>query len=137
MVQSSSAAFLVFLVPFAFAGGVYPAAGRLVHRRLRIERSRYLLTSRRLITTWQPLGGGTPVVVQAWLGALLPPVLRGRSVFTGPASAAGFSQRYGWKEITWPATTVAPPAFIALANAKEVAGLIGAAQIATRVRVNN
>ena len=137
VVQSGTAAFLVFLVPFAFAGGVYPAAGRVVHRRLRIKRSCYVLTSRRLITTWRPLGGGTPVVVQARLGALLPPVLRGTSVVTGLASADGSSQRNGWKELTWPATAVAPPAFIALPNAQEIAGLIGAAQIATRAPVNN
>jgi hypothetical protein len=30
----------------ALAGGIYPAAGRVVHRRLRIRRSRYVLTSR-------------------------------------------------------------------------------------------
>ncbi len=131
-VQPGSAAFLIFLVPFALAGGVYPAAGRVVHRRLRIKRSCYVLTSRRLITTWRPLGRGTPVVVQAWLGALLPPILRGTSVVTGLASADGSRRRNGWKELTWPATAVAPPAFIALADAQEVAGLIGAAQIATR-----
>ena len=134
--RSGTAAFLVFLVPFAFAGGVYPAAGRVVHRRLRIKRSRYVLTSHRLITTWRPLGGGTPIVVQARLGALLPPALRGTSVVTGLASADGSSQRYGWKELTWPATTAVPPAFIAVANAQEIAGLIGAAQIATRAPVN-
>jgi hypothetical protein len=133
-VQSGSTAFLVFLVPLALAGGVYPAAGRVVHRRLRIRRSRYVLTSRRLITTWRPLGGGPPVVVQARLGALLPPVLLGSSVFTGLASPNGSSQRRGWKELTWPATTVPPPAFIALADAREVAALIGAAQVAARAR---
>lgn len=135
-VQSGNAAFLIFLVPFALASGVYPAAGRVVHRRLRIKRSCYVLTSRRLITAWRPLGGGTPVVVQAWLRALLPPVLHGTSIVTGLASADRSRQRNGWKELTWPATTVAPPAFIALADAQEVARLIGTAQIATRTPVN-
>jgi hypothetical protein len=137
--QAGSAAFLVILVPFALVGGAYPAVGRLVHRRLRIRRSCYVLTSRRLITTWRPLGGGTPVVVYAWLGALLPPVIRGRSVITRLATSAdGSSQRIGWwKELTWPATTAVPPVFTALANAQEVAGLIGAAQIATRAPVSS
>jgi hypothetical protein len=76
----------------------------VVHRRLRIRRSRYVLTSRRLITTWRPLGGGPPVVVQASLSALVPPVT--------------------------------PPVFIGLANAQEVAGRIGDAQVATRVSAN-
>lgn len=136
-VRLGNAAFLVFLVPFAFVGGVYPSAGRVVHRRLLIKRSCYVLTSHRLITTWRPLGGGTPVVVQARLGVLLPPTLRGTSVVTGRVFADGSSQRYRWRELTWPATTVTPPAFIALANAQEIAGLIGAAQIATRAPANN
>ena len=117
--------------------GVYPGIGRVVHRRPRIGRSRYVLTSRRLITTWRPLRGGTPVVVQAPLGALLPPVLRGRLVITGLAAADGparqpGSRRGGWKAMAWPAATVAPPVFIGLAGAPEVAGLIGDAQVAIR-----
>lgn len=136
--QSAGAAFfLVWLGLMALAGGVYPAAGRVVHRRLRIRRSRYVLTSRRLITTWRALGGGKPVVVQASLDALLPPVLRGTSVITGLASAGGTSSRFqGWKALPWPAATVSPPVFIGLANAQEVAGLIAAAQLATRAPVH-
>jgi len=134
-VQSGTAGFfLVWLGLMALVGGVYPAAGRVVHRRLRIRRSRYVLTSRRLITTWWPLGGGPPVVVQASLSALLPPVLRGTSVITGLAAADGSSRLQGWKALPWPAATVSPPVFIGLANAQEVAGLIGDAQIATRAR---
>lgn len=136
IVQYGNAAFLAFLVPFALAGGVYPAAGRVIHRRLLIKRSRYVLTSHRLITTWRPLHGGTPVVVQAWHRALLPPALRGSSVFAGPALADGSSRRRGWKQLTWPASTVTPPAFIGLASAPEVAGLIGAAQVAARAPVS-
>lgn len=134
--SGNNAFFLVWLGLMALAGGVYPAAGRVVHRRLRIRRSRYVLTSRRLITTWRPLGGGTPVVVQAPLGTLLPPVVRGTSVITGLASADASSRRQGWKVLMWPAATVTPPVFIGLANAQEVAGLIGAAQVATRTPVN-
>ena len=69
--SAGPAFFLVWLGLMTLAGGVYPAAGRVVHRRLRIRRSRYVLTSRRLITTWRALGGGKPVVVQASLDALL------------------------------------------------------------------
>jgi hypothetical protein len=76
-VVAASPLFLIWLGLMALAGGVYPAAGRVVHRRLRIKRSRYVLTNRRLITTWRPPGGGAPVLVQAPLGALLPPALRG------------------------------------------------------------
>jgi hypothetical protein len=126
--------FLAWLGLIALVG-VYPGIGLVVHRRLRIRRSRYVLTSRRLITTWRPLGGGAPVVVQASLGALLPPVLRGTSVITGLAAADGASRQpgsrfNGWKATAWPAATVTPPVFIGLANAQEVAGLIGDAQVA-------
>jgi hypothetical protein len=134
--SGNNAFFVVWLGLLALAGGVYPAAGRVVHRRLRIRRSRYVLTSRRLIATWQALGGGTQVVVQAPLDTLLPPVLRGTSVITGLASADASSRRQAWKELMWPAATVTPPVFIGLANAQEVAGLIGAAQVATRAPAN-
>lgn len=136
VVRSGGAGFfLVWLGLMALAGGVYPAAGRVVHRRLRIRRSRYVVTSRRLITTWRPLGGGPPVVVQASLSALLPPVLRGTAVITGLAAAHGSSRPRGWKALPWPAATVTPPVFIGLANAQEVARLIGDAQVATRAPV--
>jgi hypothetical protein len=134
--RSGAAGFLVFIVPFGLVGGVYPAAGRVAHRRLLIMRSRYVLTSRRLITTWRPLRGSAPVVVQARLGALLPPTVRGTSILTGLASGDSTRQRNGWKELTWPATTAAPPAVIGLANAQQVAELIGAAQIAIRAAVS-
>jgi hypothetical protein len=119
----------------ALAGGVYPAAGRLVHRRLRIRRSRYLLTSRRLITTWRPLRGSTQVVVQAPLGALLPPAVRGPLLMTGLAVPDAPSRRNGYKGLTWPAATVTPPVFVGLANPQQVAALIGDAQIAARTPV--
>jgi hypothetical protein len=133
--RSGSPLFLIWLGLMALAGGVYPAAGRVVHRRLRIKRSRYVLTNRRLITALRPLRGGGPVLVQAPLGALLPPALRGPLLMTGLASPDSSSRRTGWKGLTWPATTVTPPVFIGLANAHEVATLIGSAQIATRALV--
>lgn len=138
LVARSGAAgfFLVWLGLMGLIGGVYPAAGRVVHRRLRLRRSRYVLTTRRLVTTWRPLGGGPPVVVQAPLSALLPPVLRGTSVITGLAAADGSSRPQGWKALPWPAATVTPPVLVGLANAQEVAGLIGEAQIAIRAPVN-
>jgi len=130
-VQSNTGAFfLIWIGLLALAGGVYPSVGRVVHRRLRIKRSRYLLTSRRLIATWPPLGSGAPVVVQAPLGALLPPALRGALLVTGPASPPGPSRRNGWRGLTWPASTVSTPVFVGLGDTQEVAGLIGDAQIA-------
>jgi hypothetical protein len=134
--RSGGAGLLVFLVPFGLVGGVYPAAGRVAHRRLLIMRSRYVLTSRRLIATWRPLRGTAPVVVQAGLGALLPPTVRGTSILTCLASGDSSRQRNGWRELTWPATTAAPPAVIGLANAQQVAELIGTAQIAIRAAVS-
>jgi hypothetical protein len=135
--QPGGAEAWVIVVPLALAAA-YAAVGRLVHRRLLIRRSCYVLTSRRLITTWRPLDGGMPVVVYTWLGALLPPVIRGRSVITRLATSPDVSsQRTGLKELTWPATTAVPPVFTALADAQEVAGLIGAAQIATRASVSS
>ena len=130
-VRTGSAAFLVFLIPFGLAGGVYPAVGRLVHRRLLIGRSRYLLTSRSLITTWRPLRGGAPIVVRAPLDALLPPSVHATSVFSGLAHSDS-RPRNGWKDLTWPATTMAPPALIGVADAKQIAQLIGTAQIRSR-----
>ena len=124
--------FLIWLALMALAGGVYPAAGRMVVRRLRIKRSSYVLTNRRLIATWRPLRAGSPIVVQATLGTLLPPTVQGALLVTGLVSADSASARGGWKSLAWPAATIAPPIFIGLANPHEVAALIGDAQVATR-----
>lgn len=49
-----------------------------------------------------------------------PPSVRGGSIFTGLACSDGSGQRSGgWRELTWPATTVVPPALIALADTQE------------------
>lgn len=130
--RSGPAAFLVVLIPFCLVCGVYPAVGRLVHRRLLIGRSSYVLTSRGLIATWRPLRGDAPVVVRASLGTVLPPSVRGTSVFAGPVRDDYSRQRNGWRELTWPATTMAPPALIGLTDSREIAQLIGAAQVAAR-----
>jgi hypothetical protein len=60
-------------------------------------------------------------------------VVTSTSVFTSRASQEPSRQRNGWKELTWPATTTAPPAFIGLADPRLVCELIGAAQLAGRV----
>lgn len=130
--RSGPAAFLVVLIPFGLVCGVYPAVGRLVHRHLLIGRSSYVLTSRSLIATWRPLRGDTPVVVRASLGTVLPPSVRGTSVFAGPVRDDYSRQRNGWRELTWPATTMAQPALIGLTDPREIGQLIGAAQVVAR-----
>jgi len=127
-----SVGFLVFFILFATAGGVYPAFGRIVHRRLRIRRSTYLLTSRRLIVTWQLLG--QPVTVQADLMQLLPPSIDGQSIICRWAPTHEPERITGWKGMLWPAATNSPPSLIGIAEAETVRALIGAAQLALRVR---
>jgi hypothetical protein len=129
-VTIGSGTFLIILVPFAVAGGLYPAVGRLIHRRVRISRSGYVLTDRRLIASWRI--GRTPVTVQARLGELLPPVIRGQAIFTGRADSRRRGRSAGWKNLLWPAATTAPPAVIGIADAAAVRELIAAAQLALR-----
>jgi hypothetical protein len=126
-----SAWFLIFLVPFAAAGGLYPAAGRLMHRRIRIRRSTYVLTDRRLIAAWCVT---EPVVVQAALNRLLPPEIRGPAIFTRPAQATVILRRSGWKNLLWPTATSCPPTLIGVDNPRAVRDLICAAQLAARPR---
>ncbi len=129
--RSGGAAALVFFVPFAAFGGGYPCLGRVIQRRRRIARSSYLLTDRRVIATWRVTRREAPVVVQAPLTSLLPPVIRGTSVFTIPAMPP-VRPRNGWREIPWPASAVTPPALIGLADAPRVWELISSAQLANR-----
>lgn len=129
-VTVGSGAFLIFLVPFALAGGLYPAAGRLIHRRVRISQSYYVLTDRRLISSWRL--GRTPVTVEARLGELLPPVVRRRAIFTGRADWRRQGRSAGWRNLLWPTATTAPPALIGIADAPAVRDLIAAAQLASR-----
>lgn len=87
----------------------------------------YVLTSTRLISSW----GKT--IVQAQLSQLCPPEVRsGSSVLTSPAKPAPPGYRDGWKWLLWPAATVDPPQLIGLNDAEAVAGLIAAAQLASR-----
>jgi hypothetical protein len=129
-VTSGSGMFLIFLVPFALAGGLYPAAGRLIHRRLRISRSGYVLTDRRLITSWRI--GRTPVTVEAQLGQLLPAVIRGHAIFTGRADWNRAERSAGRRNLLWPTATTAPPALIGIADAPALGELIATAQLASR-----
>jgi hypothetical protein len=129
-VASGSGAFLIWLVPLAVAGGLYPAVGRLIHRRARISRSGYVITDRRIIAFWRL--GRTPVSVQARLGALLPPVVRGEAIFAGRAHPSRRGRSPGWRHLLWPAATTAPPALIGIADAPAVRELIAVAQLALR-----
>ncbi|HEX2319122.1 MAG TPA: hypothetical protein VHJ18_09100 [Streptosporangiaceae bacterium] len=129
-VTRGSGMFLIFRVPLALAGGLYPAVGRLIHRRLRISRAGYVLTDRRLIASWRP--GRTPVTVEARLRELLPPVIRGHAIFTGLADWSRPECSAGWRNLLWPTATTAPPALIGIADAPAVRELIAAAQLASR-----
>jgi hypothetical protein len=133
---SGAAFFLVAMVPFVAAGGLYPSVGRIVLRHRRISRSTYLLTSARLITVWQL--AGSPVAVQAELGRLLPPELAAQGIITtlawpdGPTGRRGRANSNGWKALTWPAATTSPPALVGIADPRAVRDLICAAQLAIR-----
>jgi hypothetical protein len=123
---------LIFAVPFAVAGGGYPSIGRVLLRRLRIRRSTYVVTDRRIIATWQL--AREPVVVQAPLGDLLPPELRDRSLILRPAATPQGTRGRGWDRATWPTTTTGPPSLIGLDNPGPVKDVICAAQLALRER---
>jgi hypothetical protein len=123
---------LVFFIPFAIAGGLYPAAGRLVHRRMRIRRSAYVLTDRRLITYWRLR---EPVVVQDELDALLPPEIRGSMIITRPAQPPSSQRLGGFKNLAWPAASTCPPVLIGIADPVAVRDLICAAQLAAPSRL--
>jgi hypothetical protein len=122
---------LVFFVPFTIAGGLYPAAGRLVHRRMRIRRSTYVLTDRRLITAWRLR---EPVVVQDALDALLPPEIRGSMIITRPAQPPASRRRGGLKNLGWPAASTCPPVLVGIADPRTVRDLICTAQLAAPSR---
>jgi len=122
---------LVFFIPFAIAGGLYPTVGRLFHRRMRIRRSAYVLTDQRLITSWRLR---EPVLVQAGLETLLPPETRGSLIITRPARPPASRRRGGWKNLAWPAASTCPPVLIGIADPGAVRDLICAAQLAAPSR---
>lgn len=87
------------------------------------------MTDRRVIAWWRMLAD--PVVVQAPLGDLLPPVVVQRSLMMALARPAT-RERNGWKNLAWPATTIGPPALIGIEECERVRDLICAAQISAR-----
>jgi hypothetical protein len=104
-----------------------------VHRRLRILRSTYIVTSRRLILTWRlPLG--QPVTVQAGLIQLLPPGIEGQTIPARWSPADEPERSAGWKGMFWPVATSGPPALIGIGEAEHVRELIAIAQLALRSR---
>jgi hypothetical protein len=127
---AGSGATLAVMVPLALAGGAYPAIGRIVHRRMRIRRSAYLLTYRRLIVVWRLTG--TPVTVQARLGQLGPPAVWRDAVFADRVSPGGPGRPAGWKNMLWPAATTSPPALIGITSIESVRDQIAAAQLTLR-----
>jgi len=111
------------------ACGAYLALGRVLYRWLRIRRSTYVLTSRRLIAAW----GRT--VAASDLRGLLPAQASGRSVICRPATPVATRGWDGWRLIlAWPATTVAPPLLTGLADPSAVRDLVRQAQLAARLR---
>lgn len=85
------------------------------------------------------LWAGGPARIPWWFGSqdvyVSASALVWLAVVAGLASADGSPRRRGWQQLTWPASTVTPPAFIGLAEAEEVAGLVGAAQLSARAPV--
>ncbi|HEV2374101.1 MAG TPA: hypothetical protein VGS19_18340 [Streptosporangiaceae bacterium] len=128
-VTGGAGAFVVLLVFFA-AFGLYLAAGRVIHRRMRIRRSTYALTSQRLIASWQI--SGQPALVAAPLGQLLPPVIRGQAIFADRLNPGEEALTAGWRHMLWPAATTASPILIGIADAQAVYALVATAQLATR-----
>jgi hypothetical protein len=119
------------LSSLAMVGGLYPAAGRLVHRRMRIRRSEYVLTGRRLITSWRLR---KPVVVLAELDTLLPPETQGSMIITWPAQPPASRRRGGLKDPAWPAARTCPPVLVGIADPGAVRDLICARQVASPSR---
>jgi hypothetical protein len=104
----------------------YPAFGRLLHRRARIKRSTYVLTSSRLIAIWPGSG------IQSPLAQLLPPEERGSSLFMAAAWPGPLATTPG--QLLWPAAKSNPPQLIGLPDPQAVARLICSAQLAERAR---
>jgi hypothetical protein len=94
---------------------------------MRIRRSAYLLTDRRLIASWRFTG--TPVTVQARLGELGPPAVWKDAVFADRVSPVGPGRPAGWKNMLWPAATTSPPALIGITGIESVRDQIAAAQL--------
>lgn len=129
--------FVVLVALMACAGCLYPAAGRVVHRRMRIRRSVYVVTNLRLITVRRCIIGGQ-VTTESRLYELPTPVVKFGSVFAEPAVMAEL-RRFGflghtsisfWKYLLWPAAAAPPPALIGIADPEAVCDLIDDAELA-------
>lgn len=126
--------FALLAAPFA----LYPAVGRVVHRRMRIRRSVYVATDRRLITTWGPIGLGGRVTIATPLYELPTPVVEFGSVFVEPAVMRDQRRRHlfgrpgshYYKYFLWPAAAAPPPALIGIADPEAVCDLIDEAELA-------
>jgi hypothetical protein len=77
-VHHHGAVLVVTLQVLLVAAGLYYSAGRLIQRRLRIQRATHVLTTQRLITTWRL--GRRPVIVQKHLAELMPMQVSGRNL---------------------------------------------------------
>jgi hypothetical protein len=130
VVAAGNAAFLVVIVPLAAAGGVYPAVGRVLHRRMRIRRSTYVVTDRRLVMSWRL--GREPVTVEDWLMRLLPPAVRGQAIVTDQANPP--ERQVSWKHFLWPAATTSPPVLIGIVDTRAACEAIVSAQLALRTK---
>jgi hypothetical protein len=131
-------AFVVLVGLLAVPLGVYPVAGRVVHRRMRILRSVYVVTDRRLIATRRCIGIGGRVRTAARLYELPTPVVEFGSVFAEPAvmrdlrrpQFLGRVSFRTFKYLLWPAAAAPPPALIGIADPEAVCELIDDAELA-------
>jgi hypothetical protein len=89
-----------------------------------------VVTDQRVIAVWQIRG--EPVVAQAHLRWLLPPVIHGETILTTLARTDDLPRQGGWKSLTWPAATIGPPALVAIRDPQSVRDLICRAQLTMR-----
>ena len=131
-------AFVVLVALLGVALGGYPVAGRVVHRRMRIRRSVYVVTDRRLIATRRCIVIGGRVTTAALLYELPTPVVEFGSVFAEPAVMRDLRRPHllgrmsyrTFRYLLWPATAAPPPALIGIADPEAVCELIDDAELA-------
>ena len=136
--SGGAVAFALLVVLLVVPFGLYPVAGRVVHRRMRIRRSVYVVTDRRLIATRRVIALGGRVTTAALLYELPTPVVEFGSVFAEPAvmqdlrSQHPFRRRgiYYFRYMLWPAAAAPPPALIGIADPEAVCDLIDDAELA-------
>jgi hypothetical protein len=121
---------LAGIIAFGLALFGYPTVGRVLRRRARIKRSVYIVTSRRLITTWAT--DGRTVGAQSPLDQMLPPQVKDGSVLMHLAALPPGARRDSWARLMWPAASTDPPQLIGLPDPQAVADLICSTQLAER-----